>query len=110
MLGLLAQQLKKRIAPHLKQLIAPWLRCRFDAETAAEIKANYAEIRQRCRESGHGFPFETIERLASDVSDEERNSIYEALWEQGGFRFLAESFSDLVTDQEANDTAANFIR
>ncbi len=82
----------------------------LDAETAAEIKANYAEIRQRCRESGHGFPFEIIERLASDVSDEERNSIYEALWEQGGFRFLAESFSDLRTDQEANDTAANFIR
>lgn len=31
-LGLLAQQLKKRLAPHLKSLLAPWLRCRFDAQ------------------------------------------------------------------------------
>ena len=31
-LGLLAQQLKKRLLPHLKQLLLPWLRCRFDGQ------------------------------------------------------------------------------
>lgn len=82
----------------------------LDPETAAEIKANYAEIRKQCRESSGGFPFLRIERLAQDVSDEEREKIYSELWEQGGFRFMAESFADLLSDQAANDTAANFIR
>ena len=41
-LGRLAQQLKKRIAPHLKQLITPWLRCRFDAQHDVRAAANGA--------------------------------------------------------------------
>ena len=82
----------------------------LDEATAADIKANYADIRQRCRETGHGFPFKIIERLSGDVSDDERNAIYQDLWERGGFRFLGESFADLLADQDANDTAANFIR
>ena len=82
----------------------------LDPQTAAEIKANYAEIRAQCRESSGGFPFLPIERLAKDVSHEEREKIYSELWQQGGFRFIAESFADLLTDQEANDTAADFIR
>ena len=32
LVGLLASQLKKRFAPHLKQLFVPWLRCRFDPQ------------------------------------------------------------------------------
>jgi len=79
-------------------------------EGAADIKANYAEIRDRCRTSPGGFPFLPIERLASDVSEQERQKIYSELWEVGGFRFMADSFSDLMENQQANDTAANFIR
>lgn len=82
----------------------------LEPETVVDIKANYAQIRALCRESAGGFPFLLNERLASDVSDEERKEIYDALWEIGGFRFIADSFCDLVTDLKANDTAANFIR
>ena len=79
-------------------------------EMAADIKKNYKEIRTACRTSGGGFPFVTIERLASDVTEEERQKIYSDLWDVGGFRFLAESFADLLIDEEANNTAAEFIR
>jgi len=77
---------------------------------AAEVKATYRDIRARCRQTGNGFPFIPTERLAQDVTPEEREVIYQDLWEKGGFRFLSDSFADLVIDQAANDTAADFIR
>ena len=77
---------------------------------AAEVKATYRDIRASCRQTGNGFPFIPTERLAQDVTPEEREVIYQDLWEKGGFRFLSDSFADLVIDQAANDTAADFIR
>jgi cation diffusion facilitator CzcD-associated flavoprotein CzcO len=82
----------------------------LSAEEAAEIKANYEEIRDRCRNSANGFPFETFERVARDATPEERRVIYDDLWERGGFRFLVSSFSDLLQDEFANETAAKYIR
>ena len=79
-------------------------------EGTRDIKADYGEIRRLSRESFAGFPFTPSERLAMDVSDEERQAIYQRLWEEGGFKFMWGSFSDLLHDKEANDTAAEFIR
>ena len=80
------------------------------ADEAADIKANYRDIRDRCRNSANGFPFEMTERLAGDVADDERKAIYDELWKKGGFRFVAESFADITVDEFANETAANYIR
>jgi cyclohexanone monooxygenase len=52
----------------------------------------------------------TEERSAWSVSDDERNAIYQRLWEEGGMRFLFNSFSDLMIDQKANETASAFLR
>ncbi len=79
-------------------------------EGTREVKANYGAIRQLSRESFAGFPYTPSERLALDHSDEERLAIYTELWEEGGFKFIWGSFSDLISDKAANDTAAEFIR
>ena len=79
-------------------------------EDSREIKANYAEIRRLSREPFGGFPYAGVERSALEVSDEERTEIYERLWLDGGFKFMWASFSDILATQEANDTAADFIR
>ena len=81
----------------------------LSAEQTAEIKANYDEIRERCRNSSGGFPFFPSEKTASEVSDDERTETYQKLWDLGGFRFLAESYADLMADEFANGTAADFI-
>jgi len=47
--------------------------------------------------------------LGLDVGDEERTRRYEALWKQGAFGVL-QSFNDLRTSLEANDTLAEFVR
>ncbi len=79
-------------------------------ERAAEIKANYGEIRELARNSFGGFPYPRTDRSAKDVEEAERTQIYEDLWNEGGFKFLYGSFGDLLIDEESNETAAEFIR
>jgi cation diffusion facilitator CzcD-associated flavoprotein CzcO len=80
-------------------------------EATREIKANYPEIRRKARESFGGFPYERSERSALADSPEDREALYERLWaEEGGFKFIYGSYNDLLIDQAANDTAAEFIR
>ncbi|MGE4607356.1 MAG: NAD(P)/FAD-dependent oxidoreductase [Myxococcota bacterium] len=88
----------------------PTRNARYTPEAWAEIKANYREIRRVVRASNGGFPYVMQDRSAFDVSDEERNEIYEGLWKDGGFKFLWGSFNDLLTNSDANTTAADFIR
>ncbi len=79
-------------------------------EFLEEVKEQYDEIFEKTRFSAGGTPYEEPERSALDVDDEERRDIYEAAWEEGGFRFLLTTFSDIRIDRRANDTAAEFIR
>ena len=46
---------------------------------------------------------------AFDVSEKERNDIYEKAWQEGGQAMLF-AFTDLLTDEKANETAAEFVR
>jgi cation diffusion facilitator CzcD-associated flavoprotein CzcO len=72
-------------------------------------KASTGEIRDTMRAATNGHPFLIEDRDAFDVPDAKRRAIYEAAWEKGGLQFRA-AFRDLLTDQAANDTAAEFIR
>jgi cation diffusion facilitator CzcD-associated flavoprotein CzcO len=75
----------------------------------AEIRENYDAIRAKARASTNGHPFDVFEKSALEVSPEERARRYEQAWEVGGLRFRA-SFSDLLKNRAANDTASDFIR
>ncbi len=82
----------------------------LDPAYVREVKANYKEIWDTARASAFGFPYGVHERSALAVSPEERQRIYEEGWAVGGFHFLFDTFSDLIFDKEANDTAAEFVR
>ena len=75
-----------------------------------EVKPNYAEILEKARWSHGGFPVDSSDRSALEVTAEERLETYEAGWAGGGFGFLFGSFKDLTTDIRANDTVSEFIR
>ncbi|HLN17375.1 MAG TPA: NAD(P)/FAD-dependent oxidoreductase [Acidimicrobiales bacterium] len=80
-------------------------------EQTRQIKQDYPRIRRRARKSFGGFPYPATGQSALAVSDEERLATYEQLWaEEGGFKFIYGSYGDLLIDQAANDTAAEFIR
>jgi cation diffusion facilitator CzcD-associated flavoprotein CzcO len=75
-----------------------------------DVKSRYDDIYEQCRWSLGGQPYTLMDRSALSVTDEERQAIYEAAWQEGGFKFLLATFNDIGVDRRANDTASEFIR
>ncbi|MGE0876674.1 MAG: flavin-containing monooxygenase [Burkholderiales bacterium] len=73
------------------------------------VRENHAEIGAIARSTPNGHAFRIVDRKVADVTPEERQAIYEAAWETGGLQFRA-TFRDLLVDQAANDTAAEFLK
>ncbi len=74
------------------------------------MKAIYPDHRQAARTSGFGVPVVEPTRSALEVSEEERNAVYEVGWQSGNLVGMLLAFNDLITNKEANDTACEFIR
>ena len=72
-------------------------------------KLNYAEYRQRARNSRSGILYDYSTRATSDVSSEEREAEYERRWAKGGANYT-HAFNDIFTNRESNDLAAEFVR
>ena len=75
-----------------------------------EVKADYDEIWRKAKTSAGGFPWQHNGKRALEVSEEERQKTYEAVWREGGIKFALGSFRDLSYDYDANKTASDFIR
>jgi len=75
----------------------------------ADMKANYRAFRQAQKESGFGVPTPITTTSALEVSDEERDAVFEGAWESGSLVNLLTAYADLSINQEANDTAKRFI-
>jgi cyclohexanone monooxygenase len=81
----------------------------IDPEYERKVKSNYAEFRRLALESRAGFVMEPNDKCACAVPPEERQREYDKRWERGGLPFAA-AFVDLLTDEAANETAAEFCR
>lgn len=82
----------------------------LDAEYVQAVRSSYKELWQKARESGFGFPYQAADRSALSVTESERQRIYEAAWEKGGFYIGLDTFNDFLFNREANDTISEFIR
>ncbi|MBW2281394.1 MAG: NAD(P)/FAD-dependent oxidoreductase [Deltaproteobacteria bacterium] len=81
----------------------------MDPEYQASIKANYAAFREQNSQSAFGASFVANEVDALSVSAEEREREFDERWQTGGLGFIT-AYQDLLFSQEANDTAAAFVR
>ncbi len=83
----------------------------LDPAFEARVKADYAGFRARNRRMHPGFgselPANPVSALAA--SPAEREAMFEARWQVGGFAFLG-AFTDLLNDLQANALAAEFVR
>lgn len=82
----------------------------MDPEFEREWKANYRDWRRKGRDSLGGIPYPVSERFALEDSDDARREVYEKNWGAGGFSFLFGSYADVTVSEEANKTAADFVR
>ena len=117
--GATAVQLITEIAKEVGQLTvfqrtpnycAPLRNSLIDPETQAKIKASYHEIFKKCNESTAAFMYDFDPRSVFDVSPEERVARFEELWAQPGFAKWLNNFRDIMTNREANEIFAEFVR
>jgi cation diffusion facilitator CzcD-associated flavoprotein CzcO len=88
---------------------APLHNRRITPEEQKRIKASYAEIFERCRQTSTCFIHQTDPRRALDVSAEEREAFWEKLYSEPGFGIWVGNFADVLTDKEANALASAFM-
>ena len=89
---------------------APLRNSEVTPETQSQWKADYPEMFKRCRETPAGFKYDFDPRSALEVSEEERLALYEELWALPGFKKWLGNFHDIMTNREANETFAEFVR
>ncbi len=79
-------------------------------EQQAELKRNIRDIRETCRWSTIGQPYDMKPIDALSLSPAELRAQFEADWAKGGFEWMFGSFRDLLVDPRANALAADFVR
>lgn len=89
--------------------ILPAVQKPMTPEWEQEIKSNYDAIVAKCRNHVFGMAFDSpVGRNAVDTPPEERKRIFEENW-TGSFRWVFETFDDLLVSPEANRWAGDFI-
>jgi cyclohexanone monooxygenase len=76
----------------------------------ARTKARYPEFRRAQRLSRGGTVFEPPTRSALEADGTERTAAYEAAWDTGFLNGLLRTYTDILTDEKANETVAEFVR
>lgn len=83
----------------------------MEPERERRHKAEYPGRRRAAYDTpfaiaGHPKPTQS----ALDVTPEERHAAYEAKWQEGGSISFLYAYTDLLVNQQSNDTAAEFVR
>lgn len=76
----------------------------------AAARKDWEDVKAKMFANPGGFPFDMHDRSAVDATPEEREALYEKLWQRGGFRFFLESYNDIAMNEEANQSLADFVR
>jgi len=90
--------------------IMPAVQKPMTPEWDKEIKENYDDIIAKCRNHSFGMAFDSpVGRTIADTSPEGVQKVLEEHWPRGSFRFVFETFDDLLGDSESNKVAGDFV-
>ena len=78
-------------------------------EELTRYREDWDDLRMSMCKRG-GWPFKTTRRRAADHTPEERQALYEQLWEKGGIHLIIDSFVGVVVDKDLNDEVSEFVR
>ena len=81
----------------------------LDEEYLKEMKANYPAMRMAMKMNPTGGTRPVSTRPFFSLPPSQRRDVMEHAWQDGGHTFLA-CFSDLMSNQAANDQVADFVR
>lgn len=90
--------------------VMPAVQKTMTPEWEKEIKENYDDIIAKCRNHVFGMAFDSpVGRTIAETPPEEVQEILEEHWPRGSFRFVFETFDDLLGDPESNRIAGDFV-
>lgn len=81
----------------------------LEPDYVAEVKRHYAGIRESARNSAVGGVRPQSTRAFFSVTPSQRRQLLEDAWKNGGLAMLG-TFADLLTNAEANEHVAEFVR
>ena len=73
-------------------------------------KADYGRIKENVRNSFFGFEYDFIYKSVLEVPPEERERVFNEMWDQGGFAFWLANYQDMFFSKEANAVCAEFLQ
>ncbi|UQR66544.1 NAD(P)/FAD-dependent oxidoreductase [Bradyrhizobium sp. C-145] len=82
---------------------------KLDPDYVAEVKRNYTGIREAARNSPNGGVRPWTTRAFFSVTPSRRRELLEDAWRAGGLAMLG-TFTDLLSNEEANEHVAEFVR
>jgi len=81
------------------------------SDVAATHKAQYQRWRERARQTPFGIAgHQPPEKFAADDGLAERQRLFEEKWNTGGNISFLYAYKDLLTDEQANEMACEFVR
>jgi cyclohexanone monooxygenase len=108
-LGPIAQQLT--VFQRTPNLALPMRQRKMSKEgEQARGKRDYKYLFELRKRTTAGWDYSYNPKKTFEVTPEERNAIWEELWEKGGFNPWLGNFSDLMSNQEASDLMYAFWR
>ena len=88
---------------------APLHNAQISKDEMAEIRGRYPEIFERCRETFACFLHSPDPRKATEVTEEEREALWEKLYSNRGFGMWQGNFRDILVDRTANAMVSDFV-
>jgi cation diffusion facilitator CzcD-associated flavoprotein CzcO len=79
-------------------------------EERHETPERYQAIRAAADMAFAGMAYDQPAPSALAVDDAERKQVYDKYHAKGAFQLLVSTFADLLTDEKANETAAQYVR
>ena len=91
-------------------LCLPMQQQQLDTAANERLRETYVEAFARRAHCFAGSDFDFDPRSALNVSPQQRDALFEQLWEKGGFWFWLATFQDVLSDESANRMAYDFWR
>jgi len=87
----------------------PLHNAKIGTDEMKQIRARYSEIFKRCSETFACFIHTADPRGTFEVTPEEREAFFEALYASPGFGIWQGNFKDILTNREANALISDFV-
>jgi cyclohexanone monooxygenase len=96
------QRTPNYIMPAVQQPMTP--------EWDQEIKADYDKVIAKCRNHVFGMAFDSpVGRTVAGTPPDEVKRVFDEFWAKGSFRFVFETFDDLLSNPESNRIAGEYV-